>query len=249
MIDLHIHILPGADDGAHDLEEAAKMARIAADSGVKCLTMTPHCNIPELYDNYLSRELVSKFAEFKRIIKEMGIPIQLLCGMEVFATPELPELLSKKKILTLNGTRYFLAEFAFDEDPGFCENILETCSGMGYVPVIAHPERYYAVQDYPEIAAGWFQKGYAIQINKGSVLGRFGQSVQYAADELLRRGMVTCVASDAHSAWQRTPDMKEIREFLTDEYGKNYAGMLLSENPRRILTGKETVRLKRAINK
>lgn len=238
MVDIHSHIIPGIDDGSPDIDESIEMAMMAADSGVKYLVATPHCNIPGLFDNYLNDRLVESFLGLKRVVSEANVPLQILSGMEVFATPELPELFKKKKILTLNGTRYFLVEFAFDEDPGFCDWILNKCRDLGYTPIIAHPERYYSVQDYPEIVFEWRTQGYGIQVNKGSILGRFGRAAKKTVDKLLQHRLVSCVASDAHSSYQRTPHMREIKEYLLDEYGKEYTKLLLKENPKRILTGK-----------
>lgn len=240
MIDIHAHILPGVDDGAVNMDESVEMALMASDSGVDYLVATPHCNIPGVYDNYLDDELRERFMGLKRVVEAEQIPIRILGGMEVFATSDLPDLLKKKKILTLNGTKYFLMEFAFDEDLDFCSMILEQCFSMGYIPVIAHPERYYGVQDHPEIVYQWYIKGYKIQINKGSILGRFGKSVKRTADQLLEHRIVTCIGSDAHSPYRRTPHMAEIREYMRDNYGNEYTRLLTEENPRRILMGEKT---------
>ena len=57
MVDLHAHILHGVDDGAQSLRESLQMARMAVESGVRAIVMTPHCNIPGFYENYDSSEL------------------------------------------------------------------------------------------------------------------------------------------------------------------------------------------------
>ena len=60
MIDIHTHILPGVDDGSRDIEESVDMLRMAESSGVRCLAATPHCNIPGMFDNYISEELTEQ---------------------------------------------------------------------------------------------------------------------------------------------------------------------------------------------
>lgn len=242
MIDIHSHILPGVDDGSYDMEESIEMATMAAESGVQYLVATPHCNIPGMFDNYLNKSLLDTFARLKRVLTELKIPVRILGGMEVFATPELPELFQKKKILTLNGTQYFLTEFAFDEDPWFCENVLRDCKNMGYIPIIAHPERYYFVQEDPELVYEWAALGYGIQVNKGSILGKFGRSAKKTVDLLMDHHLVSCVASDAHSSYQRTTHMQECQKYLKEAYGPAYAHMLLVDNPQKILTGKALVK-------
>ena len=79
----------------------------------------------------------------------------------------------------------------------------------------------------------------ALQLNKGSLLGRFGRPAQLASELLMDHGLAACVASDAHSAMERTTYMEEIRRYLTDRWGGDYARLLLEENPSRILAGRE----------
>lgn len=237
MIDIHTHILYDVDDGSESLEMSMEMIRMAADSGTYVIAATPHNFLPGLVQNL--ENLKSRFQELCERIKEEQIAVKLVSGMEIFATWELPELLSQGRVWTLNQTRYFLTEFDFEEDPLFCTRVLARCKSRGFVPVIAHPERYWFVQHSPDIVYEWICEGYGIQVNKGSLLGRFGSGPRRTAEVLMNCGLVSCIASDAHSPWSRTPNMAEIREFLEDEYGIDYMQMVLEENPRRILQGKE----------
>jgi protein-tyrosine phosphatase len=239
MIDIHTHVLPGVDDGSQSMEDSLELLAIAAESGVDTLVVTPHCNIPDEFDNYASPELLERFRQLDQERREAGIPIRLCRGMEIFATPELPELLQSGRVWTLNDTRYFLMEFAFQEDPDYCRDILRRCRELDYLPIIAHPERYDFIQDDPDIAYEWCTSGYGLQLNKGSILGRFGSEPREMAHLLLRHGLAACVASDAHSPIQRSTYMAELKEYLTDELGESYTRLLLDENPARILSGRE----------
>ena len=239
MIDIHSHILPGVDDGSQSMEESLELLAMASESGVDTIVATPHCNIPGEFENYVSDEIRSLFERLDRARERAGIPLQICRGMEVYATPELPDLLRRKQVWTLNGTRYFLTEFAFDEDPGFCSKILRQCRDLGYQPVIAHPERYYFIQEDPDFAFDWCIEGFPLQLNKGSILGRFGPDPRRTALLLLQHGLAACVASDAHSPRQRSTHMAEIRDYLMERFGADYCRLLLEENPARILGGRE----------
>ena len=239
MIDLHTHVLPGVDDGSTDMAMSLEMLFIAAESGVETLVTTPHCNIPGEFDNYADERLSALWDRLEREKDRVGIEIQLCRGMEVFATPDLPELLEERSVWTLNDTDYFLMEFAFDENPDFCWEVLENCADLGYRPIIAHPERYFFVQDDPQLAFEWCTSGYGLQLNKGSLLGSFGPDSQRTVERLMRHGLVACVASDAHRPDRRSTYMAEIRGFLEEEYGEEYMRLLLEENPARILNGEE----------
>ena len=237
MIDIHSHILPGIDDGADGFDTALDLLDQAASSGVHTLVATPHCNIPGEFDNYVSPELEALFQRLEHEKDRHQIPIKLIRGMEIYATEELPELLQKRRVWTLNGTTYFLTEFAFDEDPLFCRHILAACIAAGFRPVIAHPERYFFVQDDLQIAYTWCTHGCSLQLNKGSILGRFGSGPQRTAMHLLDHGLVACIASDAHNPYRRSTHMAEVYQRVADLYDEDYAELLLEENPSRILRG------------
>lgn len=235
MIDIHSHILPGIDDGARDIFSTIEMARIAWKSGVTDIVATPHCNIPGMFDNYFGEEYKDAYRKAEHVIRKERIPIKLHPGMEVFATYDLPDLLVNGKIMPLNGTRYVLIEFAFDEDPDFADDLLKRVVEVKARPVIAHVERYGFVQDIPQIIYDWRKRGYVIQVNKGSFLGRFGSRAEECAYRLLRHNLVSIVASDAHSSHMRTPHMKDEYEHLCDMYSQKTVDFLFKKNPGQIL--------------
>ena len=240
MIDLHTHILPGVDDGSQDIETSLNMVYTAYKSGVRHLVATPHF-YPGYYENYASVELEQKFNAFKDTLSQERIPVHLYKGMEILGTDHLCEDLLNGRVWTLNGTKYFLVEFEFDADPEYCSKILADSKDIGYIPIVAHPERYYFVQDDPALVYEWFHLGYGIQVNKGSVLGFFGKREQRIADSLIRHRIVTCTASDAHGLKTRTASLSHLREYLSETYGNEYCHLLMEENPGRILDGRRLV--------
>lgn len=235
MIDLHCHILPGVDDGADSLEAACQMARLAAQSGVTTIVATPHCNLPDHTDNYRSETLLKKFDALARLMQHYDIPVQILPGAEVLARDNLMELLKNGSLITLNHSRYLLVEFFFGELPQTMCAVLDELSSAGVVPVVAHPERYEAVQRDPMLVVNWFRSGYIIQVNKGSILGRLGRHAQKTASWLLREGLVHVIASDAHHTAYRTPYMRTLVQTLQAYYPTPYLRLLLEKNPRRII--------------
>lgn len=244
MIDIHSHILPGIDDGAQDLYESLEMVELAVKSGVTAIVATPHCNIPGGYKNYFGNEYVSKVKALREAVHAQGLPVKILPGTEVMGTADLPELLQQGKIMTLNQSRYLLMEFFFDEDPEFVEHLLEEVRELKVIPVIAHAERYKFVQNDPNLIYDWRCKGYPIQINKGSLIGKFGSAAMETAKLLLRHYLVSVVASDAHGPHVRTPDMRKAHEELSGIYSEKYVEMLFDENPRRICQNEPILGLK-----
>lgn len=242
MIDIHTHILPGIDDGAADIYDTLEMVRIAAESGVKAMVATPHTNIPDLYDNYFGKEYVELVHKVKEAVKQEGIPVQILPGMEAFATEDLPERIREQKIMSLNQSSYLLMEFPFDADIPYAADVLQRVKAMGIRPVIAHVERYEFAQENPQIVYEWRKRGCLIQVNKGSFLGKFGRRARKAAYEFMDHNLVSVIASDAHSPLQRTPYLMDAYAELRGEYPEEYLNILFEENPWRICENKPTIR-------
>ena len=237
MIDLHCHMLPGVDDGAASPEEALLMARLAVESGVTAAALTPHCSVPGQFDNYYDRQLDERFRRFETLLRQADIPLTVYRGMEVFATPELPRLLDDGALLTLGGGRCLLVEFAFGESPRFADDILRQIRRRGLIPVVAHPERYYFIQDDPRHLPRWISDGCVLQLNKGSFFGMFGRHAARTAHWCLDRGCLHLIGSDAHSPYRRTPRLDDIYELVADAASPETAELLLRDNPAAILNG------------
>ena len=237
MVDIHCHILPEVDDGAWDMEAAVDMAKIARDSGVKKIITTPHFK-----GEPKSLEAVGFLMHQRRLLqsrlKREKIEVELLPGAEVLCVPQTMELAQVGGLPTLGTGRYVLTEFYFDASAGFMDETLHGLRQMGYLPVVAHPERYGAVQRDPELAARWFHRGIVLQINKGSVLGAFGRRAEDAAVRMLCRGNAHIIASDAHSPHVRTTDLQPVRHWCLDHLGQAYTKILLEDNPGRVAAGK-----------
>ena len=192
MIDIHTHILPMVDDGASNFEEALDMAVMAAESGVRAIVATPHSNHDVGFVNYESEYLAEIFNKLCDMLHEMNIPIRLYRGMEIWASTDIVEKLSYGTLLTLNRTKYTLVEFAFDEETWWIEAILEEMLREGYLPIIAHPERYFCVQEDPNNLYNWRKMGAFAQMNKGSILGRLGRRAEDTAKLLLKHNLINC---------------------------------------------------------
>ena len=235
MIDIHAHILPALDDGSEDLEESLEMAKLAVESGVEIMVATPHSNQMGRFENFRSEQLKRKYEELHTALKKEKISLELLMGMEIFASEDIAQKIKNKRLTGINGTKYYLVEFPFEAEPWWIRECLEEIFDTANIPLIAHPERYLCVQDYPELVYEWVQNGCVTQMNKGSVLGRFGRHVAETADILLRNDLISCMASDAHRSYIRTPHMWEAKEVLRQMGGYEFAWHLLEENPERII--------------
>ena len=238
MIDLHCHILPGVDDGSAQMEISLDMAALAAASAIGPIVATPHCNTRDQRQNYRSPELDAAFAALQRALDRAGTPVKVLPGSEVLLRNDVGLLLDTQPLYTLAGSRYLLVEFYFDEDPRFMDEALATVRRPSLIPVVAHPERYFCVQDEPRLARQWTSQGCVLQLNKGSILGTLGELGERPYDtgrDFLQRGLCHVIASDAHHAAWRTPSFLRLLDELDYFFPQVPAELLLERNPRRII--------------
>lgn len=237
ICDLHTHVLPGVDDGAPNLDYALQMLENAVASDVAQLVVTPHCNRGYGDGNFRGPGLQKAFAELQQAAETL--PIQLMLGAEVLADQQLPQLLQQGKLPTINGSRYLLTEFPpYAENSDMCR-MLQTILEQGLVPLVAHPERYNAVCESPQLVMSWLDMGCHLQLSGGSLQGEYGKTVQQTAKILLHNDLVACIASDAHGIHHRSNFLLAVYDHLSVRYSKQYAQCLLYENPMGICRNEE----------
>lgn len=236
MIDIHAHIIPHVDDGSDRMSTSLRMAEMAAKSGITDLIATPHSNQRGRYENYASDALKGLFQTLKSLLRREEIPLRLHLGMEIFATSDMLSLMADGKLLTLAESRYLLLEFGFYDSTEYMTHILREVQSAGYVPIVAHPERYYALQAVPNHIFEWVEGGVHLQLNKGSLSGAFGRDAFELAMRMLDHDLVSFCASDAHGADRRTTVLSEAYRWLSVHYSENRAERLLRKNPEQVLS-------------
>lgn len=204
MIDLHCHILPGIDDGPSTIEESLRMARAAAAGGTRRILATPHVN--SRYPNTAAAiaELVELLNE--RIAAE-GLDLEILAGAEIAMT-RIPELAAEELAqLRIGDGPWVLAEPPFSQVASGLEGIVESLHAQGYRVLLAHPERCPAFHRDPRLLDTLLRQGVLASVTAGALIGSFGDVPRRFALDLLERGSVSNVASDAHDDDRRPPSI------------------------------------------
>ncbi|MCR1839786.1 tyrosine-protein phosphatase [Murimonas intestini] len=240
MVDIHAHILPGLDDGAGNLKEAADMAAMAGFTGTHHMVAASHCS----YHTYDIRGYIKALNRLRKVLYEKKIPVTLYPGMEILLDENTQLMVESGRFLPVNGTDYLLVEFPFNESTGNVCSRISMLQKLNYRIILAHPERYYFMQRDPGLAYFLERKGCVLQINKESLSGGFGVRCRELAHGFLRNGIAGVIASDAHGTEVRTPAMGKLAEVLMKSYRRRDIHIWLSENPSRILKGYETIRLR-----
>lgn len=238
MVDLHTHILPGIDDGADCIEESLAMLRQAYYAGTRHMVVTPHFWNRSQSRFELSRaQLEQRFNALAGAYAEQGGKIKLYLGAEHYGTTEIGGLCSAGEVVPINGSKYVLIEFDFEDDFQRVSFVLSQLRSFGYIPIIAHPERYDFIGKNPSNVYVLLEKGCLFQINKGSPFGRYGSAAAKVSNWMLDNRIAHFVASDCHSPFQRTPELRGAHELLTYRLGAGYADRLFIQNPMRVLQG------------
>ena len=212
MIDIHNHIIAGVDDGAADIEESLEMLKLAENDGTEIIFATPHY-IKGVFETDF--KTVRKETErLKQLAQEKGIKIDIACGQEIMLDNSVIDGLLEGNLKGLNDSGYILVEFPMDKLPeGYADSLYELRI-REYVPVIAHPERYKYILEKPSRINKFIKEGCLFQLNAGSITGRFGKEVKKLSQTLIKNGLCSFIASDAHGAESRTPHLKEAAESI-----------------------------------
>ncbi|MDP8260313.1 MAG: CpsB/CapC family capsule biosynthesis tyrosine phosphatase [Candidatus Gygaella obscura] len=204
MIDIHCHILPAIDDGPKTIDESLRMCKMAASDGIETIVATPHIN----KDTYKtdSKDVLKKVKELNSLLKKEKINLKVLCGNDVHIQPNLLEDIKSNKVLTVNNRKkYIILELPSESVPFYVEEVVGQLKKSRIVPIISHPERNFQIQRNTKIVEKLIKKGALIQITAMSVTGGFGSSAQTSAFNLLKKGLVDIMATDAHSVDKRPP--------------------------------------------
>lgn len=234
MIDIHSHSLPGVDDGAQTMEESMDMIRAAKDQGFKSIILTPHYILNSNFESGI-KENKDILKTLKKTVKDAGIDLILFLGNEVCFQVDILDFVEKDCFLTMNDSRYLLIETRSQlTDLYNFEAFLFKLQLKGYIPIIAHPERYDFVQKDPNILGNLVAHGSLAQMNMLSLTGFYGTSAQSAAKILLTHNMVHFLASDAHNP-KSYEKFAKGREIAVELIGEEKVMKMLEENPRRVL--------------
>lgn len=236
FIDIHCHILPGVDDGADSFDEACEMIKIAKAVGTTIMVATPHFNNRAQCRSGINKQIIlDRYKSLKEIVVQNEIGVNLFLGSELLVNGNFSHLYKTDNILTVNGTRYLLVEFNFDEKIYNVRNYIDEIISYGFIPVIAHPERYHFFSESYDEIYRILSKGCLFQVNKGSPLNKYGETACRISKWLLNNDMVHLFACDSHGVSHRNADMSELYEWLVDLYPISKINKWVHDNPKRIL--------------
>ena len=229
MKDIHSHILMGIDDGSKTLDESIAILKKAKKAGVTDIMLTPHYIKNSKYD-YNNLEKEELLDELKTKIENERININLYLGNEVYIDPDIVRLIKEGEIHTLNNTRYVLIELPMMSELNAPEEIFFDVIRNGYIPILAHPERYTYVQDDISKLDKLIEMGVLMQGNYMSLYGKYGPNAEETLIKLLKNNCIQFLASDIHHERSEYHLEKLEKHLLKIVKDKNIVKDLLERN-------------------
>jgi protein-tyrosine phosphatase len=238
LIDLHCHILPALDDGPADLGGSLALAAHAADAGIETIVATPHIR----EDHPFPLELIpQRVSEVNDALQRAGTQVTVVAGGEI-AISRVSDLDDATLgALCLGDGRYALIETPYTSVGSLLEETLFDLQTRHVRPILAHPERSPSFIGDADRLAALVERGVLCSVTAASLAGRFGSTVRGFSIELYERGLIHDVASDAHDARRRPPELRPAFESLERESPGvlEQAAWYTREAPRAILAGGE----------
>lgn len=234
LTDIHCHILPGVDDGASNGRIAITMLNQLYKEGVRRIILTPHYRVgmfePSVADIQHRYMLLKKYAAG---IGRDGIEVYL--GCEYHRDDEMITNLKSGKRPTLAGSRYVLVEFSSMDNYARIRGSVYELVSAGFVPVIAHVERYPVMVKNLENVKNLIDLGAMIQVNADSVLGIHDWRMKRICKKLMKREEIHFIASDAHDLKERPSRLRKCADYVERKWGREKAEEIFVRNPSRIL--------------
>ena len=235
MIDIHMHLIPGVDDGAENMEMSLVMMARAMEQGISQIIATPHSEVFR-YSKEGGKII------FKRLVDtaaKVCPEVKLYLGCEIYCETgimdEVVEALDSGRYPTMNGTKYVLMEFSqwvYQENTIPC---VEALVKAGYIPIIAHMERYKYLRGNMDLVDQFRDMGALIQVNAYSLYDEMDDSIKNWARRLVQERKVDFLGTDAHRTYHRPPSAAMGLDWLYENVEQEYADAIAWGNAQRLL--------------
>ena len=189
------------------------------------------------YDN-LAANIRHAAQTFQRTLDAEGIPLQIMSAAEVRLDHEILSWVAEEHIPYLGhwqGQRVMLLEFPHSHVPVGADKLVAWLLKHQIRPMIAHPERNKDILRSVDKLAPFIQLGCLLQVTAGAVAGTFGEYARVRAADLLAKGWVTVLASDAHNLEARPPELEPGRAAAALIVGEEESWRLVRDRPAAII--------------
>lgn len=234
MIDFHSHILPGIDDGSRNMEQSIQILKEAKEAGFSKVISTSH-----YMEEYFECDETKRRELLDNLQKNID-GIDLYLGSEIYITNNIVDLIKENSASSINDTKYVLFEFPLAETkPMNDKEVIYRLIENGYVPIIAHPERYPFIQKDPDYLFELSDMGALFQANYGSIIDMYGSKAKKTLKKLLKNDLISFFGTDTHRPEQvftKMPQiLKKLKKLLSEEEIEKFTTI----NPQKVLDNED----------
>lgn len=233
FVDMHSHALCGVDDGPRSYGEMCQMIDASYSDGVRTLFLTPHFSPRHFGDN--CDETDQAFRLLSDYVQDKYPDMRLVLANELRCSRDCVSWLERGLCRTLCESRYVLVDFSLDESTRAIADGLSRLLNAGYIPILAHPERYRRLGFGMGELRAFRDDGVLLQMNAQSLLGGFGLGAKMRAEAMLRKGLVDFMGSDAHGLRSRPPQLSQAFSRVQKKYGESRARDIFCDNALKLI--------------
>lgn len=233
FIDIHTHILPEVDDGARTMEESMQMLDLLYQQGVRTVVATPHF---EPGSNHVSGEQLKRvFEDTRDALTKLHADMELFLGNEVFYIPGIAADMEEFSVFSMAHSRYVLIEFPENSPLDYLQKAILEFRYNGFYPIIAHVERYSAINRDIRNIERLIEAGAYIQVNLSSLSESFFNRRSTFCKKIIEQGCVHFLGTDCHRMDWRRPEVDNGVQILQKCVSLERIQQLLHVNPKKII--------------
>ena len=239
-VDIHSHIVFGVDDGAQSLKEALDLLRLDREEGIRTVYATPHYGEQNGFAPNRD-EVRRKFMELKEAARTALPDMKLFLGTEWYCSEHILECIRNREAWPMGNSEWYMVEFLEWGDLNeSAEDILRRLKRMreaGIRTILAHPERYQALQQDRDLAKRICDLGVLLQVNAYDLYLNQKEATRGLAQWMAKEHLISFLGSDMHGTrpGKRTPKMKEGIQWLYEHVEEAYADDVVRGNAEKYL--------------
>ena len=238
LIDLHIHLLPGVDDGCRTLEESLACVRNLVEHGFRGSVCTPHMAIGDFAEN-TPANIAGRVSVLQERLNAARLDYELWAGGELRIADDTLTWLLKHGVPTLGPSRHVLVDFWGSRWPACADAVIEQLLQNGFHPILAHPERMdFEDRDWTAVLNRLQERGVLLQGNLRCIAGREGPRVGQRARRLLREDRYRVLATDVHGTADLADRLAGL-SVVAEQVGLTKQRELLAICPREIVAARQ----------
>ena len=226
LIDFHSHIIPHTDDGARDVDTSIQMLSMLSSQGIDKVVGTSHYfSEKESISFFISRR-DEAIALLRQTISEKGLILPTIipaAEVRIYSGMNKDACLDK---LCIANSRKILVEMPYTAWTDWMYNEIYALKARGFVPIMAHVERYIGQVGIKEIEERLLSLDVLVQINADFVLSR---KTRKFVKRLIKADTLTVLGSDCHNLGHRRPRFPEALQYITKKYGSGYLKHLMAK--------------------